>query len=216
MPHADPLTANAYYFSPTHAGPAQCQVEILREGKGSSYGMVRVYQDEELKVQVTAALTTLAMMKGESKQLDAAPNIPAPDQCVPVPSPDFVKITRQTQQRLVPGDEGAFLGKPTGEGRMSGWVSLPDTDQIDLFALVMLTDAMPPPIFNVYGALGWVPTIELSVQIRALPAPGPLQFEFSSRNHSNGLTEEDGRLWDSTGKLVAMSRQTAKFRLSAK
>ncbi|MFQ3324012.1 MAG: acyl-CoA thioesterase [Pseudomonadales bacterium] len=59
-----------------------------------------------------------------------------------------------------------------------------------------------------------MPTIELNVQIRAMPAPGPIQFKFSSRNLTNGLTEENGWLWDSTGKLVAMSRQTAKFRVA--
>jgi acyl-CoA thioesterase len=46
-----------------------------------------------------------------------------------------------------------------------------------------------------------------------MPAPGPIQFKFNSRNLTNGLTEENGSLWDNTGKLVAMSRQTAKFRV---
>jgi acyl-CoA thioesterase len=214
LPHKDPLTTSAYYFAPTHAGPIECQVEIIKQSGCTAFGMVRMYQDNALKVQITASFTTLAQMKGESLQLDPAPPVAKLEDCIRVPSPDFVQIARHTIQMVEPGMEQAFLGKPTGEGEFAGWVSLPDTDQTDLFALLMFSDAMPPPIFNIFGALSWVPTIELNVQIRAIPAPGPIQFKFSSRNLTNGLTEENGSLWDSTGKLVAMSRQTAKFRVS--
>ena len=213
LPHKDPLTASAYYFAPTHAGPIECRVEIIKQSGSTCFGMVRMYQDDELKVQITAAFTTLVKMKGESLQLDPAPPVAKLEDCIRVPSPEFVQIGRQTIQMVEPGMEQAFLGKPTGEGEFAGWVSLPDSDQADLFTLLMFSDAMPPPVFNIFGALSWVPTIELNVQIRAMPAPGPIQFKFNSRNLTNGLTEENGSLWDNTGKLVAMSRQTAKFRV---
>jgi acyl-CoA thioesterase len=214
LPHKDPLTTSAYYFAPTHTGPIELQVEVIKQGGATAFGMVRMYQDDELKVQITASFTTLAQMEGESLQLDPAPPVAKLEDCIRVPSPDFVQISKQTIQMVEPGMEQAFVGKPTGAGEFAGWVSLPDTDQTDLFALLMFTDAMPPPVFNIFGALSWVPTIELNVQIRAVPAPGPIQFKFTSRNLTNGLTEESGCLWDSTGKLVAMSRQTAKFRVS--
>ena len=38
----------------------------------------------------------------------------------------------------------------------------------------MFADIMPPPIFTIYGAYGWVPTVELTVQVRRKPAAGPL------------------------------------------
>jgi len=37
----------------------------------------------------------------------------------------------------------------------------------------MFADIMPPPIFTIYGAFGWVPTVELTVQVRRKPAGGP-------------------------------------------
>ena len=55
--------------------------------------------------------------------------------------------------------------------------------------------------------------MELTVQVRAHPAPGPLQVRLASRHMSKGVIEEDGEYWDSAGQLVAISRQTAKVRL---
>jgi hypothetical protein len=77
----------------------------------------------------------------------------------------------------------------------------------------MFADAFPPPVFDVVGLVGWVPTIELTVQLRGHPAPGPLQARLLSRHLSQGVVEEDGEYWDSEGQLVAISRQTAKVRL---
>ena len=77
----------------------------------------------------------------------------------------------------------------------------------------MFADAFPPPAFSVYGLLGWVPTLELTVQLRARPAPGPVQARLYTRHITNGVVEEDGEYWDSEGQLVAISRQTAKIRL---
>ena len=78
----------------------------------------------------------------------------------------------------------------------------------------MFADSFPPPIFTVYGPVGWVPTVELTVQVRAHPAPGPLQVRLATRHMSSGVVEADGEYWDSNGQLVAISRQTAKFRLA--
>jgi hypothetical protein len=69
-------------------------------------------------------------------------------------------------------------------------------------------------VFTVFGPVGWVPTIELTVQVRAHPAPGPLQVRLATRHATNGIVEEDGEYWDSAGNLVMISRQTAKFRRS--
>ena len=63
------------------------------------------------------------------------------------------------------------------------------------------------------GLMGWAPTLELTGHVRAVPAAGWLQVEITTDNFSATLLEEDARIWDSTGRLVAQSRQLAAVRV---
>jgi len=45
--------------------------------------------------------------------------------------------------------------------------------------------------------------------VRARPAPGWLACAFTTRFVTGGFLEEDGEVWDATGRLVAQSRQLA-------
>jgi hypothetical protein len=53
------------------------------------------------------------------------------------------------------------------------------------------------------------------VHVRARPAPGMLLTRFTTRALIGGYLEEDGELWDSTGTLVAISRQLARVQRRA-
>jgi hypothetical protein len=64
-------------------------------------------------------------------------------------------------------------------------------------------------VFNLDMPPGWVPTVELTVHVRAVPTPGPLRCVFRTRFVHGGMFEEDGEVWDSSGTLVALSRQLA-------
>ena len=65
------------------------------------------------------------------------------------------------------------------------------------------------------GNLGWAPTVQLQVLVRALPAPGWCLVEARSSEIAGGWVDEDYRIWDSTGRLVAQSRQLARASLVA-
>jgi acyl-CoA thioesterase len=55
-------------------------------------------------------------------------------------------------------------------------------------------------------------TIELTVHVRARPAPGWLACRSYTRFVTGGYHEEDFEVWDSAGTLVAQSRQLALIR----
>ena len=52
-------------------------------------------------------------------------------------------------------------------------------------------------------------TVELTVHVRARPAPGWLACRVATRYVTSGYHEEDFEIWDSGGTLVAQSRQLA-------
>ncbi len=213
LPHKDPLTISAFYIDRTEVGPVSCEVEILRSGGSTSHGVVRLIQNGKLKVQLTAAYCELHHLRGETRVLEAAPEIPPFEHCAYLPAPQEISMAEQVVQKVVPGQERSLMGTPDGSGCWLGWIDFKDTTEIDLFALLLLSDGFPPPAFTLYGATSWVPTLDLTVQLRAKPKPGPIQCRFQTRMMTKGVMEEDGALWDSSGQIVALSRQTAKFRL---
>jgi acyl-CoA thioesterase len=215
LPHPDPLSVNAFYLAPTRLGPIDCKVEVLRTGRGTSFAEVKMYQDDELKIKVTAAYTDLSRLKGENWSATPRPEFPSWDECEPS-GDKGVEFRQRAEIRLVSGKEVFSEKKGDGSGQFSGWVKLRDGSEPDAISLLMYADAFPPPVLSIYGPVGWVPTIELTVQVRAHPAPGPLQARLTSRHLIEGVVEEDGEYWDSAGNLVALSRQTAKFRLPKK
>jgi acyl-CoA thioesterase len=212
LPHKDPLTVSAFYLAPTLLGPIDCHVEFLGGGRSTSFAEVKMYQQGDLKVKVTAAYTDLEKLHGESWSAADRPQYPAWEQCESPPDKGL-EFRNRAEMRLVSGADVFNRAEPDGSGAFCGWVRHSDGADPDVISLLMFADAFPPPVFTVFGPVGWVPTVELTVQVRAHPAPGPLQVRLSSRFMTKGVIEEDGEYWDSTGQLVAISRQTAKVRL---
>ena len=85
LPHKDPLSMNAFYVAPTQLGPIDCDVEVLRLARSTSFAQVKMSQGGELKVQVTAAFTDLAALAGESWSSAPRPEYPLWDACAPLP-----------------------------------------------------------------------------------------------------------------------------------
>ncbi len=57
---------------------------------------------------------------------------------------------------------------------------------------------------------------ELKMQVLARPTPGPLKGRFYTRHLIDGVVEGDGEFWDSSNRLVCISRQTAKIRIGGR
>ena len=88
-----------------------------------------------------------------------------------------------------------------------GWIRFVDGTPPSTLALPLFADAFPPSLFSRFGRVGWVPTIELTVHVRRRPAPGWIQARFECDDLADGRMVESGTLWDSTGRVVARSRQ---------
>lgn len=214
LPHKDPLTLNAFYLAPTELGEVFCDVEVLRNGKGTSFAHCRMIQNGTLRMLVTAAFTTQESLKGESWTSVTAPDYPAWDDCPAPAASKEREFTQRVEIRMVEGD--ATLRRETLDdtGVFGGWLQHRDGAAPDVFSLLMFADAFPPPLFTVFGMQNWVPTVELTVQVRGIPAEGPLKGRFLTRHLSNGVLEEDGEIWDQNDQLVCVCRQTGKIRLS--
>ncbi|MAT91324.1 MAG: hypothetical protein CME59_01855 [Halioglobus sp.] len=215
LPHADPLSVNAFFLAPADLGPIECRIEVLRVGGSTSFAEAGLYQSGELKVKVTAAYTDLDALQGENWTAVQRPACPPWDACEASPQKGL-EFRKLAELRLVSGRQVFTERRADGSGEFLGWLAHGDGADADALSLLMFADAMPPPVFTVLGPVGWVPTVEITVQVRARPAPGPLLARVSCRHLTRGVVEEDGEIWDSAGNLVAISRQTAKARLPRK
>jgi hypothetical protein len=59
------------------------------------------------------------------------------------------------------------------------------------------------------GHFGWSPTVQMTTYLRRVPAPGWLRVIATAREVGERMFDEDHLVIDSTGAVVAQSRQLA-------
>ena len=114
--------------------------------------------------------------------------------------------------RIEPSSLGFARGEPSGKGELRGWLALPDGEPFDPNSLLYAVDAFPPATLDVEPT-GWVPTLELTAYVRALPAPGPVRVLHQAHLVDDQRVNETCWVWDGTGRLVAHGTQLAGIRL---
>lgn len=214
-----PLTVTAHYLAPAPEGPCTVAVEPVRVGRRMATAVASLRQGDR---EVLRVLGTFAEQQDVPALLTdgAPPELPPYEECddgiddqsgtdAGADGAGPPAITERLAVRLRPGDGGFRSGRPSGRPEIAGWFAFADHHPIDPIALLLVADAFAPPVFNTALPMGWVPTVELTVHVRAVPAPGPLACVFRTRFIHGGLLEEDGEMWDSTGTLVCQSRQLA-------
>lgn len=208
----DPLTVTAHYLAPAAPGAVQVHVDPVKVEGRHRTAAGALHQDGRELLRLLATATDLARASGPRWVSAQPPAMPPPEECVPAaPVGEFrpPPITQRVEIRIHPAHVGFALGQPTGTAEIAGWVRFADGREPDTTALVLFADALPPPLFNLELPGEWVPTLELTVHVRARPAPGWLRAVFRSRVVEGGYLDEDGELWDSSDRLVALSRQLA-------
>ncbi len=214
----DPLAVSAHYLSASRPGPATVDVRVLREGGTVATAAADLVQDGVTRISALATYGDLARLAGGADDLHSAaapPELPPQEECVPSVVSDALglaaaSLLHRFEMRFHPDDVGWAVGSPNRSGLLRAWFRLEDDRAPDPLSLLLVLDALPPVTFT-FGAMGWAPTIELTAHVRALPAPGWLRVTHASRTMAGGLFEEDCEVWDSTGTLVAQSRQLARM-----
>lgn len=118
-------------------------------------------------------------------------------------------IARRLGLRLERATAHFALGRTADRAVVGSRVEAPPGTPTDQLLALIACDITPPAAWNVLGQSGWVPTVELTAHLRARPAPGPLDVVAMTASVSDGFLEEDAEVYDSTGKLVLLSRQLA-------
>lgn len=219
LPHADPFSMTTHFLSTARPGPAEVHVQVVRAGKGHSTAQASLIQDGRELCRALAVMGDLGKAEGPTHLSVRPPALPPPEACERgrAGPTSMLSIADRLDMAMAPGAT-SWMPAPDGSSRersnvaeLTGWMRLRDGRPTDAGSLVFFADAMPPPVLNLdVVRTPWVPTLELTVHVRARPAPGWLRARFQTRCLSSGYLEEDGELWDEDDRLVAMSRQLAR------
>jgi len=206
------VTAN--YLSRTVIGEADLHVEMITRSTQFNRLQASLIQDGREKIR---SFGTFADEKIEcvlERYETAAPLVAPLEACVTSPKIPNLTLLDNLDIRLDPECAGWFFGKLSDKSEHKGWIRFRDDRPFDLISIFLLADSFPPAVFASQGMVAWVPTIEMSVNVRKIPATRWLKGIFRTRFITCGLLEEDGELWDEEGNLVAISRQIAQYRKS--
>ena len=209
--HPDPLSVTAHFLRPLQpdGGEAEVRAEVVRAGRTTSVvrgSLLHQGRDRLTVVGAFGELTEPASEVGGAIDLPPPPT-PPPDACHDRSNLEqgvVLPILDRLDVRIHP-DRAVHAG--SDEAVMEGWIRFADGTPPSALALPLFADAFPPSLFARFGRVGWVPTVELTVHVRRRPAPGWIQARFECDDLVDGRMVESGTLWDSTGAVVARSRQ---------
>ena len=207
----DPVTVTGHYLFPGQAGPASVATVVVNRGHTFTTATGSLHAGGKRLLQVLGTFGDVSTPRGPERVASAPPALPLPDDCVVIePADEFpAPFVGRVELRLHPDDAEFLRGAPSGEPRVRGWFRLREEERVDTLGLLLAVDAFPPTAPNARLPVAWTPTVELTAHVRSRPAPGWLRCAFTTRFVTGGFLEEDGEIWDATGRLVAQSRQLA-------
>ncbi len=204
------ITVN--FLTRTGYGDAQIKVsEVSRSRQFNRYEAVLSQNGEQI-LKAMGSFMANDLDCSIERYEEPSPDIADLDDCVEMPKIPNFTIYDEVDVRLDPQTVPWLKGEKGTKSEHCGWIRFADGRDFDLCGILLASDAFPPPIFATEGVATWVPTIEMSVNIRNLPVGKWLKCRFRTKHITCGLLEEDGELWDEAGNLVAISRQIAQFR----
>jgi acyl-CoA thioesterase len=210
LPMPDPLAVSAHFLRPATPGPATIHVESLKSGRRHASALTRLQQNGKDVLVALGTYADVSKASGRELLLNEPPALRDPDGGVDPGAgidPAFMPPIAQRFVYRTDAPPGFALGKPSGRPAYDAWIRFADGREPDPLALTMFPDALFPTIFEIGELIST--TVEMSVHVRAVPAPGWLTMRVSSRHITGGYHEEDVEIWDQRGTFVAQARQLA-------
>lgn len=204
------VTAN--YLSRCVPGEAEIHIsEIIRSRQFTRFE-ARLLQSGEEKIRALGTFVSDSNDCTVTRYESNAPELVPVEESVLMPALPKYTLFNNLELRLDPSCAGWMIGKMTDVSLNKGYFRFSDGRPVDLLSLFLIIDAMPPAVMATQGVTAWIPTIELSVNIRNLPKTDRLKCSLRTRFITCGILEADGEVWDDEGNLAAISRQIAQFK----
>jgi acyl-CoA thioesterase len=204
-----------HYLAPPEEGAVEVHVTVERQGRSLTSASARLVQGGRLLAIAVGAFST---SRPSIEFCDLVmPEVAPPEELAPS-APGIGPVMRQRYEQRWAIGPAPFSG--SDEAVSGGWIRLardendggpesrPGGDEL----LVAMADSWLPPVFSRLTVPTPVPTIDLTVHLRA---PVPAGFDdwvlvvFRTSVATDGFIEEDGELWSRDGILLAQSRQLA-------
>lgn len=206
-----PRSLTVHYLDSPREGPVRVTTAVERSGRSLSTVTARMTQADRL---VAIALGALSKARPAPAYADAVmPEVPPPELCTAAVRPGEVPpIFSRTETRWAIGAQPFTADSPAHVG---GWIRLAEPRPLDALLATAFMDFWLPSMFNRLGSVTGVPTVDLTVHLRAELPPAHARDDdwylasFRSRLAAEGFAEEDGELWSRDGRLLAQSRQLA-------
>lgn len=219
-PSRRPRSMTLQYLHPPAVGPAEVEVAVERAGRSVTNVSARLTQNGRTLVVV---LASLGVDREAPASFDEDPGLPVMPDGSAVPPAAQVPATEVDPSRDIPMRQHYDLRWVIGRrpfsderldgatARSGGWIRPAEDEPIDEVVLAAMADAWMPPIFSRITEPIAVPTIDLTIHFRGLPAD-PLAHcfaVFDSPLARDGYLVEHGRIYSAEGALLVESRQLA-------
>ncbi|MET4165323.1 MULTISPECIES: thioesterase family protein [Gordonia] len=206
-----PVAISSDYLTAPDAADIDLEISVRKRGR-----TVTVLTVDAVQLGRTVVSSSVTMARPDSGRphhsaptvLDALPAEPSPTG-IPLDGSPIAEVNHLGAAIDLVLDSETFpvVRGETGEPLVRGWIR-PKGVEPDEYFTVLVGDISPPVVMNL-ALFGWAPTVQLTTYVRRHPAPGWLRFAATSSEVGPGMFEEDHLVVDSTGTVVAQSRQLA-------
>ncbi|MEZ8101215.1 acyl-CoA thioesterase [Vibrio bivalvicida] len=191
--------------------PFTFEIELLREGKSASQLAARIIQNDQVAVIQQACFGIERFSEIEVPSLDIH-EMPSPLSLPRVPviqgvTPSFIgNIDLAIAQGEMP-----YSGKMVSD--LSGWMRFKHAPQeITDAHLICLIDAWPPAVLQMMSQPAPASTMMWNLEFihphQPMKPDEFLAYKATTRQAANGYAHLEADIWDNSGELIAISRQS--------